>query len=409
MNTTSIGQLKTTPKEPENHQSLEKLKQRATSLIPLLQIEAPKTEAQRTLTKQTISLLKDAGLFKLMQPRAFGGYECSFSVLSEIISEIAQGCGSTAWCVSICAAAQYLLALFPDLAQKEVLPTNIIGVVIKNSGHCQRVHNGFRLSGEWNYVSGCDHCDWFIIASMFPDAANKEQLAPIFLLVPRKETIIADTWFSVGLSGTGSKTIRIDKPIFIPKDQTLDTHQIPSHLSFGCSIHSSPVFKIPSLTIMPACLVAPLLGIVSGALTDFIKIVKNRIAKGNRSAGGVAMSQFPQIQSKMAEVSAILDASQLLFQRDIKEVETTIASGKLISADTHCRNRRNQAYIVQTLVRAIDILFAATGSEALQTTCSIQRAWRDAHAIASHITLNWDAVSTIYGQSQLGLDYKMPF
>jgi hypothetical protein len=29
----------------------------------------------------------------------------------------------------------------------------------------------------------------------------------------------------------------------------------------------------------------------------------------------------------------------------------------------------------------------------------LQRAWRDAHAAAAHISLNWDAVATMYGPS----------
>ena len=35
-----------------------------------------------------------------------------------------------------------------------------------------------------------------------------------------------------------------------------------------------------------------------------------------------------------------------------------------------------------------------------------QRDDADAHAAASHISLNWDAVSTMYGQHALGLEPK---
>lgn len=37
---------------------------------------------------------------------------------------------------------------------------------------------------------------------------------------------------------------------------------------------------------------------------------------------------------------------------------------------------------------------------------AFQRAWRDAHAAAVHVSLNWDAVSTMYGQHALGLEPK---
>jgi hypothetical protein len=36
----------------------------------------------------------------------------------------------------------------------------------------------------------------------------------------------------------------------------------------------------------------------------------------------------------------------------------------------------------------------------------LQRAWRDVNAIAKHISVNWDAVSTMYGQHAFGLEPK---
>jgi hypothetical protein len=35
---------------------------------------------------------------------------------------------------------------------------------------------------------------------------------------------------------------------------------------------------------------------------------------------------------------------------------------------------------------------------------TVQRAWRDANAVGRHISLNWDAVGTMWGQHALGLE-----
>jgi alkylation response protein AidB-like acyl-CoA dehydrogenase len=74
--------------------------------------------------------------------------------------------------------------------------------------------------------------------------------------------------------------------------------------------------------------------------------------------------------------------------------------------DVRLRNRRDQAFCVRLLVGAIDALFVAAGGQGLFLEQPLQRAWRDAHAAASHISLNWDSTGSMYGQFMLGLEPK---
>ena len=76
------------------------------------------------------------------------------------------------------------------------------------------------------------------------------------------------------------------------------------------------------------------------------------------------------------------------------------------NADMRLRNRLAQAFSVRLLIRAVDAMFEASGGQAIFTAKPIQRAWRDAHAAGVHVSMNWDAVSTTYGQYALGLEPK---
>ena len=76
--------------------------------------------------------------------------------------------------------------------------------------------------------------------------------------------------------------------------------------------------------------------------------------------------------------------------RDLAEAYEIAARGDPISVDVRLRNRRDQAFCVRLLVGAIDPLFLAAGGQGLCLEQPLQRAWRDAHAAASHISLNWD-------------------
>ena len=74
-----------------------------------------------TVAPENVTALREIGFFKLVQPRAFGGYEQDFATLVGLTSEIAQSCAATAWVCGLLAAHQWLLASFPAEAQHDVV------------------------------------------------------------------------------------------------------------------------------------------------------------------------------------------------------------------------------------------------------------------------------------------------
>ena len=86
---------------------------RATSLRPLLERNAERTDAERRLPGEVVQALKETGLCKLMVPRRFGGYQTSIRTYIDVMSELGCGCGSTAWVASLINVCAWLAALFP--------------------------------------------------------------------------------------------------------------------------------------------------------------------------------------------------------------------------------------------------------------------------------------------------------
>ena len=79
-------------------------------------------------------------------------------------------------------------------------------------------------------------------------------------------------------------------------------------------------------------------------------------------------------------------------------------SGERTPVEMRIRNRRDHAFSAKLLLQAIDALFNASGGQGIFLEKPLQRIWRDAHAAGSHLSLNWDAVSTMVGQHALGLE-----
>jgi alkylation response protein AidB-like acyl-CoA dehydrogenase len=98
-----------------------------------------------------------------------------------------------------------------------------------------------------------------------------------------------------------------------------------------------------------------------------------------------------------------------LIFRDIEEAVKCVESGHPISVDMRIRNRLDHAFCAKLFTQAVDALFLASGGNAIYTDKAIQRYWRDIHAADVHISLNWDAVGTMFGQHKLGLEPKGQF
>ena len=191
----------------------------ASDLVPVLRERAQATEAARRVSSETMQDFRQAGIFRLMQPARYGGYEYGFTAFIDVISELGRGCTSSAWCCAIGSIHQWLIAGFPEQAQDDVWKSNpdaFACVSYAPTGATQIVDGGYLINGRWQYVSNADNSDWIIVGAQFPSADKNAPAEPGFLLVPRSEWLIEDNWHVAGQAGTGSKTISIETPTFVP-------------------------------------------------------------------------------------------------------------------------------------------------------------------------------------------------
>src|SRR5687767_12391212 len=93
--------------------------ERARALVPALRERAEQTEALRRIPDRSIAELRDAGLFRILQPARVGGAELEFGALLEISEALAHGCASTAWVFAHVAGHNWMLGMWPPKAQDE--------------------------------------------------------------------------------------------------------------------------------------------------------------------------------------------------------------------------------------------------------------------------------------------------
>jgi len=397
----SVGALRPSVVEPD----VSDLLARARGIAVVARERAQQTETDRRVGDDMIERMRQADLFRVMQPRAYGGFEYGFEVFAQIVAAIASGCGSTGWVYALLASHQWLIACFSKAAQDEVWqdPTALAAGTYAPVARAVAVDGGYRLSGVGSFCSGCDNAQWQLLGGMIPQPNGTT--TPGFFLLRSGDCIIEDNWHTMGLAGTGSKNI-VARDAFVPAHRTLAFSELADATAPGMRANSNPLYRQSFLAVLPITTVSPVLDMAEGCLADFLAMASVRTTRGAVAGGNRRMAELTTVQLRVAETSALIDAARLLMFRDLAEAFETAACGDAISMDVRLRNRRDQAFCVRLLVAAIDALFLAAGGQGLFLEQPLQRVWRDAHAAASHISLNWDSTGSMYGQFMLGLEPK---
>ena len=377
---------------------------RARDLAPDLRSREDAAEQARRVPDETIAALRAAGLFRAFQPRRYGGYELDPGLLLDTGIELARGCGSSAWVGNLAMVHQWMIAGFPAAAQDDIWgadPDAVAFGTYAASAPAIPDGDGYRISGAWPFASGCDHGQWALLGARFEGAGAKP--VPGLVLVPRDEYQIEDDWHAVGLAATGSKRIVCDN-VRVPEHRHVLFPDLAAGRGPGREANTASIYAIPLLAVLPVTICAPALGILSRAIDDFTEATGQRETRGAVAGGGHRMAGFAAVQARLAEACAALDAATLLLRRDLAETSALAAGGQAVSVPVRLRNRLSHGYAVKLAVEAINGLYGVSGGAGLYRTEPLQRAWRDINAISHHIGLNWDAISTMYGQHRLGLE-----
>jgi 3-hydroxy-9,10-secoandrosta-1,3,5(10)-triene-9,17-dione monooxygenase len=190
---------------------------RAAALREYLRDEQEATEQRTYYSAQTHELFKQAGFYRILQPKRFGGYEFDIETFYRVVMELARGCPSTGWC--FCLGAAHVLqvaALFPEEAQQEIFAANDGHFVAASrdlpAGTVTPSGDGYLVTGTWNYCSGAPHSTHFVARALLADAAGRTggDSPNVLVAVPRADWTMLDDWHGLlGLRGSGSHSIAV--------------------------------------------------------------------------------------------------------------------------------------------------------------------------------------------------------
>ena len=374
------------------------------NLLPGFAERAPSADVDRTLPDRTIAELVDAGVFRMLQPMRYGGLEADPVRFYDVVRAIAGVCGSTGWVASVLGAHPWHIALFPEPAQDDVWgddPDALVCSSYAPVGRFVPVEGGYELTGHWRFASGCEHATWALLGG-FVIAAEGKPIDLLTALVPCVDYRVEDVWDTVGLRGTGSNDVHVDR-VFVPEHRTVRNYEHVLLRGPGQKVNSGPLYRMPFGAIFTSAVTAPVIGVVEGCLETFLSRMRsrNRLSLGG---GRFAEDQFAQVA--VARAASEVDAAALQLARNLGELYECACRGEEISMELRLRARRDQVCGTERSVKAIDMLFATAGGTSLRRGNPIERAWRDAHAGSIHVANDVERALALYGRGAFGLDVE---
>jgi 3-hydroxy-9,10-secoandrosta-1,3,5(10)-triene-9,17-dione monooxygenase len=375
---------------------------RARALIPQLRDRAARTEELRRLPPETERDLHEAGLFRIVQPKRVGGSEFDYVSLVDCAELLGKGDASVAWNFGNLASHHWMLAMFDRRAQDLVWDKDpnvlIASSFIFPAGRASKVEGGYRLRGSWPFSSGVASCDWNMLASVVSPEDEADGIEYRIFLVRKSDYAIRDTWNAAGLRGTGSNDVEV-VDAFVPAPLTVAVSDLAGGPTPGSAVNPNALYALPVFSLFPFVLSGVALGNAQACLDDYIETAQHRASTYNRAKLGDMQST----QIKIAEASAKIDAARLIMRSNCIEAMAEARRGRIPDMAGKTKSRRDGAFAVNLCTEAVSMLFAASGARGLFTTGALQRQFRDAHAINSHLAFNFDAAGTNYGRVALGL------
>jgi 3-hydroxy-9,10-secoandrosta-1,3,5(10)-triene-9,17-dione monooxygenase len=383
---------------PEPSLTPELIVQRAKDLVPTLRERQEECEELGRLPDQTSRDFIDAGFYRILQPRRFGGYEFDLATFSRVTMELARGCPSSGWTYALVGGHAHMLsALFSEECQIDVygdegdvrMPGNV-----RPLAAAAPVDGGYRLTGAWDYVSGCDSATHFVLGAELPDGEE------ITVIADAGACSIIDNWDVLGLRGTGSRRV-VAEEAFVPAHRKLGSFfEMDSRAAPGRRVHANPLYAAGGLfSLLFSEITATAVGTARGALDVYEETLCTR---STTVLPIMPMRDHPDYHRFFGEAVQLVDvAESALVAADHDYAEWSrrdVEEGAPFTPELEQRLALRKQLCSKLAADAVELMVRTGGSSPLKTGAVMQRYARDMTMLMTHNTAQPELAAGAYGR-----------
>ncbi|HLW71766.1 MAG TPA: hypothetical protein VKS22_14220 [Candidatus Binataceae bacterium] len=376
----------------------EEIQSRVAGIAPILAANVQACIEARRVVPASRDAMVGAGLFRIPQPARVGGYELPLRILGDAVTAVSEACPASGWVLMVMAAHHFCLGTFPERAQDDVFGggrDSLVAGTLSWQGTAAKVAGGYRVNGRWQFCSGVDNSNWVMLG-----CADAEKGGPlVHVVVPTGEIAIDDTWYVLGLEGTGSKDV-VATDLFVPEGHAVDSRAMLKGDSPHTLNHATNLYRVSADSMLSLSVATATLGSAKFAQEKFIERTKERrvIVTGARKA------EYVPTQLRLAEAAAEIRCADLLIHESLDLLGRVAEAGEgATDIGYRAQVKWHAAYAIELCRRAVSRLFAGSGAHAVYNSSPLQLAFRNVNVGAQHASLDFETSAELYGRMRLGL------
>ncbi|MGH8148416.1 MAG: hydroxylase [Steroidobacteraceae bacterium] len=403
--------------QPEPGLSAETLIARAAALRPLLHEQQEENDRRGYYSDAVHRALLEGGLYRILQPRMFGGYELGLETFIRAVMEISHGHPASGWCYTLAASHGYVLAShWSEQAQRELFGSQgefRCAMTAGPAGTFRRTDGGYIVNGVYPFASGIPVCTHFMGAGIVVEDGVAQNR---YFIVPREKISILPDWggeLSLGMQGSGSNTVKVED-VFVPDhhfavaDVMLTSERRPEGTQ-GTRLHGDPLY----LGILAGWFSCEFGGIFTGtaraAIDAFTELLRTRPMTFNPQ---LLRLHDPNSQITLGEALTRADAAEALTlaatRLQTQLCERWAREAKPITAADTLRVWSISREACREACDAVEMLFRAAGASVGKRGARLQRYHRDVQMYRIHIQ-SQPTFPAMRGQAALGVLQPPPF
>lgn len=256
--------------------------ERAKALRPQVRAGAAEAEKRGFYSEALHQAFKQAGFYRILQPRMFGGYEFDVPTFFRVMIEIATGDPGIGWC--LCLGSGHVLQVSSYLsraAQEKIFAPNgdfispLSGTGTGPNCIAVPVEGGYRVSGTWRYCSGVPYSTHFMGLAKVPSTDGKPPQT-VTVVVPASEFKMLNDWGSIlGLRGSGSNSVVIEGTVIPPEFVSISVlSEDLEGKTPGVKLHGNPMYGGLFLGFAGGELVCSQVGAAKASVEEFERIIR---------------------------------------------------------------------------------------------------------------------------------------
>ena len=400
--------------QPEPGLTPEMLVERARGLRDMLRAQQEEADERGWYTNEVHQAIKDAGLYRVVQPKMFGGYEFEPEALIRVVIEIARGHPSAGWCY--CLGTSHALIAgshFDAETQAELFgPDGDFRAPHKAppTGKFERVEGGYRVNGDWTYSSGAPICTHFMGGALLREDGKPPRNVDI--VVPRDQIEILPDWGgdrTLGMRASGSNTVRLTD-VFVPDNHIVDSVLLTlpdwSAGTPGAKLHGNPMYLGIPGGVYHSTFTAILTGTAYAAIDEFEDIIHRKT-----TMGGQLKIYEPASQQVLGEALALAHSAEAIAISVTREYMAQCRrwqeTGQPITPEDTLNIWATAQKGCYLACEAVEKLFRAASASSSHKGQKMQRYFRDIQMYLVHPSAQ-PIVAQLYAQNRLGLAVGLP-